>query len=318
MGGIVSISWAQKGIEEGEWYYSRGGPMDKGGDSTSLAAAQLFSAIVLESQNAMYVLQKEDAAVVANAGPLTNILSSQNGIKQYKVAKGDTLQKIAARFNIDVETLKAANSGASVEIRPGQILSVLPVSGILYEVGKSDTLESLLTKFQIDENEFKKWNPEYQKMFSAGSGTFILPNAKNVKYASRTSINALPDLKNYFALPAIGWNWGELHEQNAVDIANKCGTEVYAAADGFAVPDLKWGDGIIGWNNGYGMFVLVEHPNGTQTRYAHLGKISIRIGEEITRGQVIGLMGNTGSTHGPTGCHLHFEVLGAKNSFAIK
>ncbi len=127
----------------------------------------------------------------------------------------------------------------------------------------------------------------------------------------------LPDLKNYFALPAIGWNWGELHNYNAVDIANQCGASVHAAAEGLVVADENFGDGSSGWNDGYGIFVLLEHPNGTKTRYAHLDKAIVRVGDYVNRGGEIGVMGSTGNTHGPTGCHLHFEVYGAKNPFAV-
>ena len=127
----------------------------------------------------------------------------------------------------------------------------------------------------------------------------------------------LPDLKDYFALPAIGWNWGQLHSVNAVDIANQCGTSVHAAAEGLVVSDSVLGSGASGWNNGYGIFVLLEHPNGVKTRYAHLDKVLVKIGQYVSRGEEVGVMGNTGNTHGPTGCHLHFEVLGAKNPFAV-
>lgn len=120
----------------------------------------------------------------------------------------------------------------------------------------------------------------------------------------------------YFSPPASGWNWGIIHENNAVDIANNCGTPIYAAAEGIIVPDQKLGDGNEGWNNGYGLFVLIEHPNNTETRYAHLEKIITSIGHYVSKGELIGYMGNTGNTHGPTGCHLHFEVLGAENPLA--
>lgn len=121
---------------------------------------------------------------------------------------------------------------------------------------------------------------------------------------------------SYFSPPVSGWNWGIIHENNAIDIANNCGTPVYAAAEGIIVPDQKLGDGSEGWNNGYGIFILIEHPNNTETRYAHLEKIISSIGHYVSKGELIGFMGNTGNTHGPTGCHLHFEVLGAENPLA--
>ena len=121
---------------------------------------------------------------------------------------------------------------------------------------------------------------------------------------------------SYFYPPTSGWNWRIIHENNAVDIANQCGTPVYAAAEGIVIPDPKLGDGSEGWNNGYGLFILIEHPNNAETRYAHLEKISASIGLYVKKGELIGFVGNTGNTHGPTGCHLHFEVLGAENPLA--
>ncbi|MEK7593423.1 MAG: M23 family metallopeptidase [Patescibacteria group bacterium] len=124
------------------------------------------------------------------------------------------------------------------------------------------------------------------------------------------------NIGNYFSPPTYGWNWGVIHDNNAVDIANRCGTPVYAANEGLAVPDEKLGNGDSGFNNGYGIFILIEHPNGTKTRYAHLSKTVVEPGVSVSKGELIAYMGNTGNTHGPSGCHLHFEVLGAENPLA--
>ncbi|HCX45283.1 TPA: hypothetical protein DGT35_01640, partial [Patescibacteria group bacterium] len=71
-----------------------------------------------------------------------------------------------------------------------------------------------------------------------------------------------------------------------------------------------------GWNGGYGNYVIIEHPNGVSTRYAHLQKATTSVGQYLIQGDQIGHMGSSGNTHGPTGCHLHFEVTGAANPFA--
>lgn len=115
----------------------------------------------------------------------------------------------------------------------------------------------------------------------------------------------------YFIIPAAGWNWGGLHNNNAVDIANSCGTPVYAAAEGLIIENAS-----SGWNSGYGAYVKIEHPSGAKTVYAHLSKITVSEGKYVNQGELIGNIGNTGNIHGPTGCHLHFEVRGAKNPLA--
>ncbi len=259
----------------------------------------------------------DGSAVLGASDPLSNLTEDENGIKRYKARRGDTISTVAERFNITAETLKAANPGLRSALRVGQELVILPVPGILYEVRAGDELEEIASRYGVEAELVRDYNPDYQKAFSSGSGTVILPYAKFVPGTAAAGTD-LPVLKNYFAMPAVGWNWGELHDANAVDIANKCGTAVGAAAEGLVIPDAALGDGTSGWNSGYGLFVLVEHPNGTKTRYAHLGSIQAKIGQYVYRGDKIGEIGNTGNTHGPTGCHLHFEVYGAKNPFAVR
>jgi len=295
-----------------------GGPADIRSDFSAVVAAYGAGPWFSPSDNRGGRFVKSDGSLIASGNPLTNLVATRDGLKRYTVQKKDTLARVAAQFGIDADTIKGANPGARFGLRVGQQLTILPVSGILYTVTESDSLESLTARFSVSPDLIKRYNPDFQRIFGASNGTLILPFVKPDKALLSKKETELPDLKGYFTLPARGWNWGELHEKNAVDIANKCGSEVYAAAEGIVVPDDKLGDGTEGWNDGYGTFVLLEHPNGTRTRYAHLEKALVKAGEELRTGAIIGVMGSTGNTHGPTGCHLHFEVLGAKNPFTIR
>ena len=267
------------------------------------------------------ILTDSYGSLAGNSEPLSNIRALRGGLKKYKVKKGDTISSVAAEFSLTTETIHAANPTLkSRALRVGDELTILPVPGILYELKDGDSLEAVSNRFHVATNLIKQYNPNYQKLFEAPGRMVILPYAKalpNVDYVNRY-VGGLMDLKNYFILPARGWNWGELHEYNAVDIADKCGAPIYASAEGLVIPDEKFGEGPGGWNNGYGLFVLIEHPNGTRTRYAHNGKNLVKPGDYVAQGQEIALIGNTGNTHGPTGCHLHFEVYGARNPFAIR
>jgi len=118
----------------------------------------------------------------------------------------------------------------------------------------------------------------------------------------------LQDLGGYYLLPTTGYNWGKVHGRNGVDIANSCGTPIFAAAEGsVSIADA------LGWNGGFGKYIKILHPNGTETLYAHNSKLLVEAGQYVTKGMEISLMGTTGSS---TGCHLHFEVHGAKNPLA--
>ncbi len=81
------------------------------------------------------------------------------------------------------------------------------------------------------------------------------------------------------------------------DISVPQGTPVVATADGTVV--------IAGWLRGYGWVVYIDHGNGISTRYGHLSRIDVAVGQSIRRGEQLGLSGSTGRSTGP---HVHYEV----------
>jgi len=83
----------------------------------------------------------------------------------------------------------------------------------------------------------------------------------------------------------------------AIDIAAPRGTSVHATAAGTVR--------MAGWNGGFGNVIFLDHGFGFVTVYAHLSRISVRVGQEVDKGQVIGLVGSTGRSTAP---HLHYEV----------
>jgi murein DD-endopeptidase MepM/ murein hydrolase activator NlpD len=91
-----------------------------------------------------------------------------------------------------------------------------------------------------------------------------------------------------------GGSW-EFHE--GIDIAASRGASVFAAANGVVR--------VAGWNGGFGNAVFIDHGFGISTVYAHLHRINVRVGQQVTKGQLIGLVGSTGRSTGP---HLHYEV----------
>jgi murein DD-endopeptidase MepM/ murein hydrolase activator NlpD len=88
----------------------------------------------------------------------------------------------------------------------------------------------------------------------------------------------------------------ELHK--GLDIVNRRGTPVVVTADGRVV--------FAGYKRGYGKMVIVDHGLDRVTKYGHLSEISVQSGDQVTRGQKLGLVGSTGRSTGP---HLHYEVV---------
>ncbi len=89
-----------------------------------------------------------------------------------------------------------------------------------------------------------------------------------------------------------------LRPHTGIDISAKKGTPVYATADGVVSKQTPGG--------GYGNVIVINHGYSYQTLYAHLSQKAVKPGEHVTRGQVIGYVGNTGLS---TGSHLHYEVI---------
>lgn len=92
-----------------------------------------------------------------------------------------------------------------------------------------------------------------------------------------------------------GARWGSVHR--GVDISNSVGTKIYASGNGVVI-ESKYG-------YSYGNYILIQHKNGFVTRYAHLSKRLVKTGDEVKQGDLIGLMGNTGTSYGS---HLHYEI----------
>jgi murein DD-endopeptidase MepM/ murein hydrolase activator NlpD len=90
---------------------------------------------------------------------------------------------------------------------------------------------------------------------------------------------------------------GRQRMHSGMDIAAPTGTPVRAAAGGVV--------SFAGSRGGYGNTVIIDHPDGTQTLYAHKHTLGVQAGESVRAGQAIGTVGSTGQSTGP---HLHFEV----------
>ncbi len=253
----------------------------------------------------------DHGAFAPGAGPSLGNAAPYDGVIRYTIARGDTLSTIATKFGVTVRALEATNKYLRGNaLRVGGILTVLPVPGVVHIIeSNSEDLRTIAAMYGVPEARIRAYN-KTAMLTGLTVGTELLIPETPREYLT-TDISKLPEHKGYFALPAAGRNWGKLHDYNAVDIANNCGTPIYAAAAGTVIESFDTG----AWNGGYGNYLLIEHTNGARTRYAHNERNAIRTGAYVLQGDLIAYIGNTGNAHGPTGCHLHFEIIGARNTF---
>lgn len=239
----------------------------------------------------------------------------RNQVITYTVQPGDNLSQIANDFGISVNSLIWANKLKDSDyLTTGQELKIPPVSGVIHIVKSGDSIQSIAKKYSSKEDEIVEFNGLPRDGTLQIGQELIVPDGKiqvagqYVAYSSNVRFARLPELAGFFILPTQGYNWGRLHGRNGIDVANLCGTPIYAAASGSVIASRE-----SGWNGGAGKYIKISHGNDVYTLYAHLSRLLSVPGSVVSRGQIIGLMGSTGQS---TGCHLHFEVHGARNPLA--
>lgn len=233
-------------------------------------------------------------------------------IEEYLVKKGDILSSIASQFDISLKTLLWANDlSLNSLISPGQKLIILPVSGVLHVVKGGDTLSGIAQIYGMEADEIVSFN-DLSNQDDIFVGDFlIIPGGEMPKIVP--TYTQVPLSQNPFICPIPApckITYG-LHWFNAIDFSSgKCGEPVFAALGGQVQRT--------GYGNVSGYYVRILHPNGVATFYGHLAKIIASPGQKVSQGQIIGYVGYSGVTvpRGPAGCHLHFDVIFARNPFA--
>lgn len=258
----------------------------------------------------------ENSALLADNDPngglsenLTN-RSISDQISIYVVREGDSIGSIAKTFGVSINTIRWNNDLVGSTIKPGQTLTILPISGIRHTVKKGDTVASIAKLYKGDLTEIEKYNDITLSTVLNVGDVVIVPDGEPTATGNTSVVKLTVSNKSYsgyYMRPTTGPKTQGIHGHNGVDIAPPFGTAIVAAADGRVIVSRT-----SGWNGGYGSYVVIQHGNGTQTLYAHMSSDIISVGSNVKKGQVIGYVGSTGVSTGP---HLHFEVRGARNPF---
>lgn len=250
-----------------------------------------------------------------------------------EIKKGDNLWTLSRTHNVSLQDLEILNPDINPEkIYPGDILVIKPFNPVLDVIIELENTIIEPIPFQIKYQKDNNLYTHQQRILREGvegqkevvyditllngyqsnllvKAEKILKEPTNalVQIGVRTTVSRggkinfgvvsgtrISSHYGYRTHPITG----RRHFHTGLDIAAPHGNSVYAYTDGKVVE--------AGWNGGYGLCVLIDHGNGLKTRYAHLSKIYVRVGQRVRTEERIGAVGTTGNSTGP---HLHFEVI---------
>lgn len=260
--------------------------------------------------------------------------------KNYVVTQGDSLWSIANSQNIELDTLVGSNSfKTSARLRPGVILRIPNQDGIFYVMKKGEDIEAVSKRYGVSMNKIRQVNVTQNIDALRAGDEIFLPDAKPESVIEHKDVNLAEVKKSYQAKPAKtapktaakvdkpkngevavrrakgGFRWPVMGRINSpfgwrqhpitrrkdfhtgIDIKADRNDPIKAAGSGKIVYS--------GWMGGYGKVLVIEHPNGQSTLYAHCSTLSVGKGASVSSGQIVARVGTTGRSTGP---HLHFEV----------
>jgi murein DD-endopeptidase MepM/ murein hydrolase activator NlpD len=246
----------------------------------------------------------------------------------HTVEQGQTMGDISERYGVKIETILWENNLYDANrIKPGQQLRIPPLDGTSYTVKSGDTVSTLAEKYKVEESIIIAHNKLEEDGTLREGRTIFLPGAEPinpprapiitrdttpnrndggfVETAPTQGTNSVPSGDKSLIFPTTGSLTQSFRRGHyAVDIGNRNKPPIWASAAGTVI---KTNTGNYG--GGYGNHVVVDHGGGLTTLYAHMEEVYVSQGQVVAQGQVLGKMGATGRVYGPTGIHLHFEVI---------
>ncbi|MGL4402119.1 MAG: peptidoglycan DD-metalloendopeptidase family protein [Fusobacteriaceae bacterium] len=236
---------------------------------------------------------------------------------EYTIKYGDTISEIAKKYNTKIEYLFANNLDIDLKtLKIGKQILIPTENGIFYKIDKEDSFSALEKKFNISQDIIKSDNDISQLNY--GNTVFlrepkIAEDFKNkIATFSKKTTSSNSSFKSPLSSLVVTSSYGTRNHpvvkkviaHGGVDLKAPTGSKVMAAQGGV----VKFA----GYSGNYGYLVVITHPNGYESRYAHLSKINVKKGQRVNSRETIALSGATGRVTGP---HLHFEI--RKNGKAL-
>ncbi len=261
---------------------------------------------------------------------ISELIMEQEQQQIYEVVSGDTLSEIAIKLNIPMQTIVDMNESldsVNSTLHIGQQLVITvpepQLSVTRQEVNYYEETYNAPVQY-IDVDTWYTTKTEVVQQPSTGFRKIVAKetyvNHEKVEQEilkEELVLEAVPKIvkrgtkipPTYIKPISGGRKSSNFGKRNApvkgastyhkgVDWATPTGTPVVASCGGTVAK--------AGWGSGYGYVVYINHEDGRQTRYAHLSKVQVKVGQKVKQGQQIALSGNTGVSSGP---HVHFEML---------
>lgn len=191
-----------------------------------------------------------------------------------------------------------------------------------FDLSKASTLAAslenqTLTQLSLNPNHVKTIDysrPEASDIYARNSGGPLgLADMDPENVEIEKQLRAIQATSSQASIPTMWAHMGKINNEFGFR-RNPFGGRTYEFHAGMDI-DGERGDLVIapangvvteaGWKGGYGNMIEIDHGNGLKTRYGHLSRIDINVGDSITRGQVMAYVGSTGRSTGP---HLHYEL----------
>jgi murein DD-endopeptidase MepM/ murein hydrolase activator NlpD len=245
-----------------------------------------------------------DQAMAAPTPPKTCSASALSRFVRHKVALGETLEAIAAKYNLIPATLIGVNPALQIGQAPvGSELAIPPYNGIRIQAARGQTWQQLAAKYKVRADvlfEVNGCQKVPQVVFIPGVNWLPQPIVSS-STRSPTQGYPLPQKANI----VLGYGWqldsatSKVVFHSGIDLLAAAGTPVQAVQAGTIA--------FAGVQGSYGNLVVVNHQGGKQTRYAHLQSIAVRVGQKVEQGNLLGKVGTTGQPNSQQ-VHLHFEL----------
>jgi murein DD-endopeptidase MepM/ murein hydrolase activator NlpD len=290
-------------------------------NESRLLDVRLSKNVSIEEENLApeNIMSAEEAVTFLQKGTLEE--------KKYAIQEGDVLETIAHDHGLKLADILGLNPGLTEDtlLKIGQEINITvpqPFIEVIVDKEINQKEEIAFTNEVVEDSSMPKGETKVKQqgqngsrsvtyMISEQNGVTVKKDKSNeqilqqpVNHIVIKGTKAMPSRgEGSFAWPTVGgyvssqmgYRWGKMHK--GIDIARPSDRTIKAADNGVVVS--------AGWDGGYGNKIVIDHQNGYRTLYGHMASLNVKVGQIVSQGSSIGVMGATGDA---TGVHLHFEV----------